>query len=119
MNKATNLLMMFSCRQSSAFSTKSAKDFSKISVGQIAQKQSVIIISFHLGFGFFLHSARGVLLICIMNHLRYPGCSIVRQGFKSGIIFDPMIAFVMASGEKETNLLFPHDCHQAIPPDKV
>jgi hypothetical protein len=105
-------------RQSWASSTKPAKDFSKIPVGQVPQKHSVIVIGFHLGF-VFLHRARGFLLICLAPHLRHPGCSIVRQDFKSGIIFDPVIAFVVASDEKETNLPFPHDCYQAVSPDKV
>jgi|SRR5208282_1596405 len=110
MNISFSFKIMLCRRQSWAPSTKPAKDLSKISVGQIAQKQSVILISFHLAF-VFLHWTRGVVLICLAPHLQYTGWSIVRQSIKSGIIFGPVIAFVVASEEKETNVLSSHDCY--------
>jgi len=67
----------------------------------------------------FLHWARGFLLICLSPHLQHLGRAIVSRDFKTGIISYPVIAFVVASDEKETNRLFAHDCYQAVSPDKV
>jgi hypothetical protein len=98
-------------------SANPAKDFPKISVGQVAQNHRVIVVSFRFVF-VFLYWASGFLLIRPAPYL-HPGCFIVREGFESGIIFDPVIAFVVASDEKETDLLSPQGCYQAVSPDKV